>query len=329
MPDADQNQWLPAEYEPGLVSVVIPTFNRAKLLCETLESVFKQDYRPLEIIVGDDASTDATLDRLQALRGECPDGVRLEVFTNEKVGACALRNRGAARAKGEFLMFADSDDVLHEGALSALVRGIGEADLAYGQWRDWFSEESPSRYSEPVVRECGDDLLVDLLKQQWLLPTAVLHRRASLLRVSGWDPSYPVEQDFEFMTRVALAGAQYVAVDKLVADYRRHGDSQLSAIALSERTRVTERVLRSVESALDESGWTPQRREALAWRWYREARYSWLWLRDKQRLNMLMREAYRVQASFRPPKGWYRISAKLLGYANTERLAAVARKLFR
>ena len=121
MPDSEtRRDWLSADFEPALVSVVIPTYNRAALVCETVRSVFAQDYRPLEIIVGDDASTDDSLERLEALRNECPEGVRLEVFGGEKVGACTLRNRGAARASGEFVMFADSDAVLPDGPLAAL-----------------------------------------------------------------------------------------------------------------------------------------------------------------------------------------------------------------
>src|SRR5262245_55801056 len=91
--------------EIPLFSVIIPTFNRAGLLAGTLESVFAQRFKELEIIVVDDGSTDGTMDYLQSL------GKRVIVLQQPNQGAGAARNLGAGHAKGIYLAFLDSDDL--------------------------------------------------------------------------------------------------------------------------------------------------------------------------------------------------------------------------
>src|SRR5690606_12784215 len=198
MPDEPEvSVWLDPAFEPGLVSVVIPTWNRAALLLETRESVFKQDYRPLEVIVADDGSTDDTLAQVRTLKP--PTGGELRVVEGPHKSGTAARNRGASACRREYVMFLDSDDLLHAGALAALVAGIGEADVVFGRWRDWFSHANPPRSGPVIRRDVADDLLVQLLRNEWLLPRAGLLPRRSLLRVIGWDEAFKGQDDYEFM----------------------------------------------------------------------------------------------------------------------------------
>lgn len=324
--DREESSWLGPDHEPGLVSVIIPTFNREKLLAETLETVFRQDYRPVEIIVVDDGSTDGTLEMLGDLKP--PEGITLRVIAGEHAGAAAARNRGAGECRGEFIMFHDSDDIMHEGALTALVEGLGEADLVFGMWRDWFSSEDPPRFGQTYERAPSGDFVVDLLRNDWLLPSAVLHRRSSLLRCDGWDETFTLQDDFAFMARVALSGAKSAAVRKLVNDYRRHQGDQLSKADASAKLDVTRNVLRQMESALGKGTQTEERRDALAWRWFFEARLSWLY-GMRSRFVEFLGEARRVQPGFRPPKAWYRMAVRVGGYAFAERVGAIGRLLFR
>jgi glycosyltransferase involved in cell wall biosynthesis len=88
-----------------LVSAIIPTYNRAHCIGEAVESVLRQTYRPLEVIVVDDGSTDETP---AVLRGF---GDRIHVVRQENAGPSAARNRGVARSSGSVLAFLDSDDL--------------------------------------------------------------------------------------------------------------------------------------------------------------------------------------------------------------------------
>ena len=94
----------------ALVSVVIPTWNRAALLGDALDSVFAQNYAPVQVIVVDDGSTDDT----RSLAARYPG---VEYYRQEHAGSAAARNRGVAHARGDYIAFLDSDDVWLPGKL--------------------------------------------------------------------------------------------------------------------------------------------------------------------------------------------------------------------
>src|ERR1700733_14542426 len=91
-------------WEP-LVSVVIPTYNRAGIICETIDNLFEQTYRNFEVIVVDDGSTDDTPSKLLRY------GNRIRFFRQENRGPAVARNHGARVARGEIIAFQDSDDL--------------------------------------------------------------------------------------------------------------------------------------------------------------------------------------------------------------------------
>ncbi len=98
-----------------LVSVIIPTYNRASLVVEAVDSVLAQSFRNLELIVIDDGSTDETGVRLAAY------GDRLRYNRQERSGVSAARNRGLALACGEWVAFLDSDDLWQPKKLEVQV----------------------------------------------------------------------------------------------------------------------------------------------------------------------------------------------------------------
>ena len=136
------------------ISVIIPAYNRAELIRETLRSLLNQTVSAKEIIVVDDGSTDGTAEaverefsvfREQFSASHKPSSVvkpSLRVIRQQNAGPGAARNRGLAEATGEFIHFFDSDDIAspnkHEEQLKALLE-IG-ADIAYGPWVKGASE---------------------------------------------------------------------------------------------------------------------------------------------------------------------------------------------
>ena len=105
-----------------LLSVVIPTWNRAHIVCEAVESALQQRYREVEVIVVDDASTDNTAEQLKSTFGARVTVLKLAV----RRGPGAARNAGALLACGEFVAFLDSDDVWLPGKLDAELRVFAE-----------------------------------------------------------------------------------------------------------------------------------------------------------------------------------------------------------
>ena len=123
-------KWMAEEYEPRLVSVIIPTYNRAGLLSETLASVVRQTYRPLEIIVVDDGSIDDTKDvvinwsKIHNKDEKC----RLRYFHQENKGGSAARNLGLNESHGQFIQFLDADDLLAPTKIERQVSQLSSSD---------------------------------------------------------------------------------------------------------------------------------------------------------------------------------------------------------
>ena len=112
----------------ALVSVIIPTYNRASVVTRAIKSVMAQDYEPIEVIVVDDASTDDTRRAVDGFR----DARIRYIARSENRGAAAARNTGIKAARGAFIAFLDSDDEYLEGRLTAQARAFETLDPAVG-----------------------------------------------------------------------------------------------------------------------------------------------------------------------------------------------------
>src|SRR5437773_2348908 len=112
-----------------LVSVIVPSFNQGKYIRETIDSILAQDYRPLEVLVIDGASTDETLDVLRSYA----DRPELRWWSERDAGVVDAVNKGLARASGEIVAIQSSDDLYVPGAVAAAVEALADgAVLAYG-----------------------------------------------------------------------------------------------------------------------------------------------------------------------------------------------------
>src|SRR5476651_1288756 len=111
-------------------SVIIPAYNRAALVGETIRCVLRQSLPADEIIVVDDGSIDNTLDVLESF------GSRLRIIRQSNAGPGAARNAGLAAATGDYIWFMDSDDLASLNKLEAQARLLEEtgADIAFSPW---------------------------------------------------------------------------------------------------------------------------------------------------------------------------------------------------
>ncbi len=213
-----------------LLSVVIPTFNRAALLPDALDSVFAQDIADLQVIVVDDGSTDETR-RLVNERY----GARVDYLSQENRGASAARNVGLSRTRGEFVSFLDSDDVWLGGKAAtelSLFARQPEADAIISDSEYWTEHRLiyPSRFAERGVRfDEGDApqmLTFDTLC--WLrgsvFSTCCLTlRRSALARVGGFDASLALYEDWDFEIRLFHA-CRVLTLPRVTAQVRRFHD---------------------------------------------------------------------------------------------------------
>jgi len=243
------------------VSVVIPCHNAEPYLAQTIGSVLTQTRPPAEIIVVNDASTDASL----AVAERFGDAVR--VVSKRCGSASASRNHGVGFASGETIMFLDADDVLGPTALEALSLALCRHPGAIALCPWYRLERRDGRWLQrPPSCEPrrGRDPLSAWLGGWYHPPCSVLWSRAAFQRVAPWDARGGPNDDGHMMLRAMALGVELVAADGGSAFYRRLPDS-LSATRFSEaglRARLW--VVGEIQALLAARGGLHARRWALA-----------------------------------------------------------------
>src|SRR6185503_12200391 len=126
----------PPTIVPGLVSTIIPVYNRAAMLAEAVNSVLAQAHRPIEIIVVNDGSTDDTQTKANGLAALHPNEIR--VIHQANTGPGLAREAGRQVASGEFIQYLDSDDLLLPRKFELQVEGLRsnpDCGVSYGKTR--------------------------------------------------------------------------------------------------------------------------------------------------------------------------------------------------
>jgi glycosyltransferase involved in cell wall biosynthesis len=224
-----------------MVSVVVPTKNRAELLDQTLRSISEQAAPATEVIVADDGSTDRTAEvvaRHGATLIRNPDGGGW--------GAAGARNAGLERVTTDFVAFVDSDDLLLPGALAALVAALQaapSAPFAFGQGLS--AARSPRGWApQGLIRPDPAELeapLAALYVRNSVPSSGALVRTAAARAVGGFDTSLRFVEDHDFWLRLARRG-EPVHVPELVSIYRIHAQNRHGpAAARQDAERITAR----------------------------------------------------------------------------------------
>lgn len=218
-----------------LVSVIVPVFNRERFVAEALESVFAQDYRPLEVIVVDDGSSDGSAEVARSF--EQVDVIELE----ENLGPAVARNVGLERSTGRFLAFLDADDLMAPGRLSTQLGHLrAHPRVGCALVRQELLLEPGMEVPSWLAPAHAPDKLVDVH-----VMSAMIRRSASEL-VGGFDPRYRTGEDLDWLFRLREKG---VVVDILpvVGTIRRIHANNLSA----RRGSVGPPLVRALREHLD------------------------------------------------------------------------------
>lgn len=210
--------------EAGLVTVVIPTWNRAGLVEQAVASVVAQTYANWELVVVDDGSTDNTAERLNRLS---PPNFHL-AQTAHLGHMGRLRNLGAAVGRGAFIAFLDSDDLWRpkklETQLGAMMQDTS-AGWSYTQYTLFGEDGSEIPLRSGRAPAISANVIRALLKQETgICPCTLLVRRRLFERLGGFseDPRLAVRDDVEFALRLARA-SPVIAIPEPLTLVREHG----------------------------------------------------------------------------------------------------------
>ncbi len=226
----------------GMVSTIIPVFNRPKQLREAVASVLAQDWRPIEVIIVDDGSDDGETPAVIAeFSAKAPEVVRS--FWQTNAGPGAARETGRRAARGEFIQYLDSDDVLLPGKFAAQVaalRATPAANVAYGRTR---FRHADGRVEPGAWKGSGTarpHMFPDFLNDRWWDTPTPLYRARICALAGAWQP-WRLEEDWEYDCRVAAAGGTLVWMDTDVCEVRDHAGGRLSRGGALDRGRLEQR----------------------------------------------------------------------------------------
>jgi glycosyltransferase involved in cell wall biosynthesis len=208
-----------------LISVVLPTYNRAYVLWRAIESVIDQTETRWELLVVDDGSTDGTARLLEEFRDE-----RISTISTENRGPSAARNRGLDRARGEYVAYLDSDNTWREDFLEVMLSADDDSDdvLWYCGARETFWERTDDGEWHLIERRDNPRRpypLGDIWRLKSPDTNSIVHRREVAETIDGWDEACRWLEDWDFFLRVALAYPEQTRwIPDILVDYRQvHG----------------------------------------------------------------------------------------------------------
>jgi len=214
-----------------LVSVIIPTFNRAWCLMEAIDSVLAQTYQNYEVIVVDDGSTDNT----NELLSQCQD---ISVIKQSNQGVSSARNRGVTSSKGELIAFLDSDDLWLPEKLAAQVAFFrAHQDATICQTQEVWIRNNRQIFPKSKHKKESGFFFERSLELCLVSPSAVMMKNRMFDDVGLFDESLPACEDYDLWLRTGLRMPIYL-IDKALVIKRGGHTDQLSSNPALDRYRI-------------------------------------------------------------------------------------------
>jgi glycosyltransferase involved in cell wall biosynthesis len=217
------------EITPGLVSTIIPTFNRSGMLVEAVQSVLNQTHRQLEVIIVDDGSTDETPTVVSQLQKA--DLQRVKYIRQVNAGPGGARNAGFQIAAGEFIQYLDCDDVLHPDKFAKQVQSLRSNPSAGISYCITLREDPETKQFVNWARtaEKIENIFPSFLPTRGWATLTPLWRRSVCEAVGPWK-LFRLMEDWEYDLRAGFLGVLVVGVPEPLCTIRDHEGKRLSGM---------------------------------------------------------------------------------------------------
>ena len=246
---------------PALVSIIVPAYDCAHLIGETLNSVRTQSLVDWECLVIDDGSRD---DTPNVVRDFVARDRRIRYFRQKNRRQASARNLGLKHARGEYIQFLDADDLIESHKLERQATYLDEhpeVDIVYGRARYFRDDEaslswdplSPDdRPPMPEISGQGREVLELLIQHNIVVVNAPLLRRKVIETIGLFDERLPPAEDWDYWLRCALQGLrfQFAGLPDTLALVRAHqqSSSQNRLPMLRAGARIRRKLLRSLKN---------------------------------------------------------------------------------
>lgn len=199
----------------GLVSIVVPTHNRSVLLQRALNSLLKQTYKNIEIIVVDDGSVDNTQELLRD-KYSTENIVTLKNCTSQ--GAPVARNKGIGAAQGEFITFLDDDDEFKPERIEKMMAAWDDKWAYISTGRDYIKNNGRKE-----IQFLPEVIELDAMLYQHVAGNSVLTKTSRIQSLGGFDESLTSSQDYDMWLRLNIAyGSGYCVQESLCITHTEH-----------------------------------------------------------------------------------------------------------
>jgi len=231
-----------------IVSVIMPVLNRDKIIIDTLESLKKQNYRPLEIIIVDDASIDNTVYEISSfIKNNSDKKFIISLYLNKtNKGACFSRNYGITKSTGKYIQFLDSDDCLDSEKIRPQVNALenNNSSLAISDYQ-YLKDDK-------VIKTCQNNgNLFKKVSLGWSIYTSSPLISTTLIRNKiKWNEKILFLQDKDFLFKVLMLSGSYIYIPGFTSNYIQHGENQISDLYLIKKPQFLIIILSRVEFLL-------------------------------------------------------------------------------
>ena len=222
----------------ALVSIIIPTFNRAHLISDTLNSIKNQTYTDWECIVVDDGSTDETK---ALLEGYIQNDNRFQFYSrpaDKPKGANACRNFGFEKSRGEFINWFDSDDVMEPNKLEVQIQALHENQEApYCICQTKWIDKNTGKYLGLRAKHISSNNRFEdyiLYKIFWSILAPVWRRDFIKTHLLSFDESLHQSQEYDFHIKALSINSNYIALDDALVSMYMHDDNMSNNIYASD-----------------------------------------------------------------------------------------------
>jgi glycosyltransferase involved in cell wall biosynthesis len=253
-----------------LVSIIIPCYNAEKWIDKCIDSALSQTYRPIEVIVIDDGSTDNSLAIIKKY------GNKIRWVSYDNGGPSVARNRGIKLSRGKYIQFIDADDYISSAKVKEHLEFLetSNADIVYGDWCNQYHKADGSvELSDYKINELTDDMLYYTIAYNKIHSGSCLYKRECIEKILGFDESLRIAEDYDFFIRLALTEVKFSYQAGCHYFYRRYNAITTSEGQGIEFPKSVELVLNRVTLTLEEKGLlTSNYRHAIACHYFTVAK---------------------------------------------------------